>query len=204
MDATNEAWSVAGSYFETCNCEAICPCRSVGGRPGGRSTFGVCEFALSWHVDEGHRGPVDLTGRDVVLAGFYVDDQAGSPWSVVLYVDDGADDEQLAALSDIFLGRAGGTAAGNYAAAIAEIHAVRRASIDLEHEPGRWGIGVEGHVRVRARRTVPSDESVACGIPGMDHPGQELQADLMEVDDEPLSWSYRGRCGFATDFAYRS
>ena len=28
-------WRVRGSYFEGCNCEAICPCRSVGGRPGG-------------------------------------------------------------------------------------------------------------------------------------------------------------------------
>lgn len=23
-------WEVAGSYFEACNCEAICPCRKVG------------------------------------------------------------------------------------------------------------------------------------------------------------------------------
>jgi hypothetical protein len=33
-------WRVRGSYFEGCNCEAICPCRSVGGRPGGPSSFG--------------------------------------------------------------------------------------------------------------------------------------------------------------------
>ena len=197
-------WAVAGSYFETCNCEAVCPCRSVGGRTGGRSTFGVCEFALSWHIEQGRRGDVDLDGLGVVLAGFYVDDQPGSPWSVVLYVDDRADDEQFASLGDVFLGRAGGTSLNNFAAAIAEVHGVRRASIELEHEPGLWGIGVEGHVRVEARETVPTDESVACGIPGMDHPGQELRAELMDVQDLPLSWSYRGRCGFATDFAYHS
>jgi len=43
-------WEVAGSYFEACNCDVICPCRSVGGRPGGRSTHGVCQFVLSWQV----------------------------------------------------------------------------------------------------------------------------------------------------------
>jgi len=30
-------WRVQASYFEACNCEAICPCRSVGGRPGQRA-----------------------------------------------------------------------------------------------------------------------------------------------------------------------
>jgi hypothetical protein len=25
------AYRVRGSYFESCNCEAICPCRMVGG-----------------------------------------------------------------------------------------------------------------------------------------------------------------------------
>jgi len=42
-------WRIRGSYFEACNCEAICPCRSVGGRPGGSSSFGECFGALSWH-----------------------------------------------------------------------------------------------------------------------------------------------------------
>jgi hypothetical protein len=48
------AWAVAGTYFEACNCLPICPCRQVGGRDGGRSTFGVCDFALSWSIADGH------------------------------------------------------------------------------------------------------------------------------------------------------
>ena len=41
-------WAVSGSYYEVCNCEAICPCRRHGARKGGRSTYGTCDFALSW------------------------------------------------------------------------------------------------------------------------------------------------------------
>ena len=41
-----ERWEVAGSYFEACNCDAVCPCRRVDGRVGGRSTHGVCQLAL--------------------------------------------------------------------------------------------------------------------------------------------------------------
>jgi hypothetical protein len=31
-------WAISGTYLEACNCDAICPCRTIGGREGGRST----------------------------------------------------------------------------------------------------------------------------------------------------------------------
>jgi hypothetical protein len=46
-------WRISGSYLEACNCEAICPCRRIGGRQGGRSTYGVCLGSLSWQIEEG-------------------------------------------------------------------------------------------------------------------------------------------------------
>ncbi|MGZ4689086.1 MAG: DUF1326 domain-containing protein [Acidimicrobiia bacterium] len=204
VPATSLEWRVTGSYFEACNCVAICPCRSIGGRPGGRSTFGICEFALSWRIEAGHFGATRLDGLDVVLAGFYTDDEPGSPWRVVLYVDERATPEQHARVVDIFLGRAGGTSRGNYAGAVDVVHAIRSARVELEHEPRHWSIGVEGYVRVTAHELVACDETVACGIPGLDRPGQELRADILHVDDTPLAWEVRGRCAFATDFDYHS
>ncbi|HVE98954.1 MAG TPA: DUF1326 domain-containing protein, partial [Mycobacteriales bacterium] len=115
-DGAVTRWRVAGRYFEACSCEAICPCRRVGDRPGGRSTFGVCDFALGWSIDEGHAGDVDLAGFEVVMAGSYDDDEPGSPWRVVLYVDERASDEQRQAIESIFLGRSGGSTLSNFAA----------------------------------------------------------------------------------------
>ena len=46
-------WAISGTYLEACNCEVICPCRRVGGRAGGRSTYGTCQGALSWAVLDG-------------------------------------------------------------------------------------------------------------------------------------------------------
>jgi len=201
---SSEAWAVSGSYFEACNCAAICPCRSIGGRPGGRSTEGICQFALSWHVRHGHYDGLDLSGLDVVMAGFYADDEAGSPWRVCLYIDEQATPAQHDRLADIFLGRAGGTSRANFAAAITEVHAVRSARLDLGHEPGDWRIGAEGYIRVAAHEPVPCLEPVACGIPGLDQPGQELRAEILAVHDAPLNWEVRGRCAFATNFDYRS
>ena len=47
------SWHIQGSYFEACNCEAICPCRRIDGTPGGRSTHGVCMGVLSWLIADG-------------------------------------------------------------------------------------------------------------------------------------------------------
>ena len=144
-------WRVSGSYFEACNCEAICPCRSVGGRPGGPSTFGECFGALSWHVHQGHANGTDLSNLQVVMSIRYLDRlQPSTPWEVVLYVDRAADDDQRAAIADIFLGRAGGTVGRLYGPAIGEVHVVRSAQITLEHVAPRKRIGVVGYLTVEA------------------------------------------------------
>src|SRR5256885_4288703 len=138
-------WRVRGSYFEGCNCEAICPCRSVNGRPGGSSTFGECYGALSWWIEDGHWGDTDLSGLKTVMTLRYFDRvQPSTQWEVVLYVDANGNEAQQAAMADIFLGRAAGTVAEQYGPAIGDVHAVRPARITLEHAAPRKRIDVAG------------------------------------------------------------
>ena len=197
-------WSVEGTYFEACNCLPICPCRQIGGREGGPSSFDSCDFALSWWIHRGHFGDLELNARQVVMVGSYRDVDPGSPWTVALFIDDHAHAAQHAALADIFLGRAGGTPTRNYAPAIATVAGVHSADIALDHRRHHWRIRVEGHVDVRADEDVDSPEPVACGIPGLDHPGQEVRTATLNVDSNPLVWEWSDRCGFATNFAYRA
>ncbi len=199
-------WRVRGSYFEGCNCEAICPCRSVRGVPGGPSSYGECFGALSWLVDEGRADDLDLSGLLVVLTLRYFDRvQPSTKWETVLYVDERADDDQLAALSSIFLGRAGGTVAAQYGPAIGDVHAIRRSRITVEHAAPRKRIDVAGYIIVEAEETASEPGDVACGIPGLDHPGTELWNDVARSDDPALRWEVRGRgASFASDFDYRS
>src|SRR3954468_24718517 len=96
-----QPWAIAGTYLEACNCDAICPCRRIGGRQGGRSTHGVCLGALSWKIEEGRADAVVLDGLHVVIASRYADDEPGSPWTYVLYLDGRADGEQREALEEI-------------------------------------------------------------------------------------------------------
>jgi hypothetical protein len=197
-------WHVSGTYYEVCNCEAVCPCRRHGAHNGGRSTSGICDFALSWRITEGCADDIDLANLAVVLAGSYSDDEPGSPWRVIIYVDEQGDARQRQALADIFLGRAGGGTRKNFAAVIGEVYAVRYAQIRLVHTPQQERMEVTGFLSAATERAVATDLAVSCGIPGHDRPGQEIIADHFQVEDENLKWAVNGRCGFATDFSYLS
>jgi hypothetical protein len=196
-------WAVAGSYYEVCNCEAICPCRRSHGEKAGRPSYDTCDFALSWWIKQGHAGATGLDGLKVVMAGRW-DVVPGDPWHVTLYLDDRATGAQKEALTALFLGRAGGLPARGFGSNIVEVHAVRSAAIELDHSRARERIEVAPFLTVRTREAVPHDFTVSCGIPGHDHPGQEIRADLFRYQAPPYDWELRGRCGFATDFAYSS
>jgi hypothetical protein len=197
-------WRVAGAYLEACSCEAVCPCRRVGSQSGGRSTYGICDFALAWTVNEGTADDVSLAGLAVAMAGSYDDDEPGSPWRVVVYIDERADPRQRDSLEQIFLGRAGGDLHRNFARFIGEVHGVHAARIAVTHERRRRSIEVSGAIHMIEREPVSTAETVSCGIPGHSHPGEELIAGALEVDSDPLRFGFRGRCGFASDFDYRS
>lgn len=179
----------------------------MGARPGGPSSFGECFGALSWSIHDGHAGGIDLTGLRTVMSLRYIDRvQPSTPWEVVLYVDQRADDDQRAAMADIFLGRAGGTIARRYGPAIGKVHAVRPARITLEHAAARKRMGVAGYLIVEAEGEASAPGDVQCGIPGSDHPGTEFYGDGLRSTDPALRLEVRGRrhAAFHTDFDYRS
>jgi hypothetical protein len=195
----NGQWRVAGSYYESCNCDAVCPCRRLNGKPGRRSQFDLCQFILSWQVNAGHAPGVNLDGLKVVMVGFWDNAFANEPWSVKLYVDEKANDAQFDALSQIFLGKSGGDL--HFTTFITTVFDVQRARISLDHKAGSEWVKVEGVGDASVERRADYEGTVSCGIPGHHHPGVE-SVSRSAIDDGPLKWSYEGRCGFATDFAY--
>lgn len=202
--ASAPAWSLAGSYLEACNCEAICPCRRVGGVGGGRSTYGECIGALSWWIEEGADGDVDLSGLGVVIACRYHDDEPGSPWRYVLYLDERADDRQHEALAAIFTGRRGGSALAHFPWAWkpSDLLGVRAAAIEIDHKPQRGWFRAGDEVVLRVARDAEQPAAVSCVIPGHERPGTEVLAELLHLDTDTAQVELRGRCGFRSRFAY--
>jgi len=199
-------WRIAGTYLEACNCQPICPCRRIGGRNGGRSTYGVCLGSLSWQIEAGYSADVHLAGLRAVLANRYDDDEPGSPWSFVLYVDERADERQRAALEAIFLGRVGGTPEVQFPWVWKESNLieVRSVPIEIDHTPGRGWFRAGREVSVRVREPVVKQETVTCVIPGHDRSGREIVAEELSVDAGELDFEVFGMCGYESTFEYSS
>jgi len=204
IDSPPTSWHISGSYFESCNCDAVCPCRRIDGVAGGRSTHGECLGVLSWVIEQGEAGGVTLDGLKVALGTRYHDDEPGSPWSYVMYVDARADAAQRDALEAIYTGRLGGDALKHFPWAWKESRrvAVRSVVIDVSHEPRRQWLRVRDHVTVRIRGAWTGPETVTCVIPGHTQSGEELVADELSVSDGPLQFEFRGNCGYSARFDY--
>lgn len=185
---------IAGTYLEACNCDAICPCRRTNGVSVERSTHGTCFGALSWRVDEGEADGHDLAGTGAVMTYSYDDDEPGSPWTLILYVD-GPDE-----LGEILLGRFGGEH-------IRKLPWVRKPTMSVKVRTAQIEFG-EGEVRVgeaiRLRAITPfeTDSSVSCIVPGHDRPGTELINDEVVVNDSTFEFELHGTCAFTRDFDY--
>jgi hypothetical protein len=191
------SYRVRGSYFESCNCEAICPCRKIGSTLGGRSTYGECYGALSWAIESGAIDGIEVGGLSVALVFRYDDDEDGSPWSLVLHVDEDADRKQAAALKWLFLD---GLHQLPWIRKARHLIGVRESRIEIEGTDVRIGDAVE----MRATQRFETELPVACGVPGYDRQGYEMVADVLHVADEPFAWELRGNCAFASDFDYAS
>jgi hypothetical protein len=198
------SWRIRGTYFESCNCDPICPCRRIDGVRGGRSTHGICLGVLSWLIEEGAAEDTDLSGLPVALALRYSDDEPGSPWTWVLYLDSRATDEQRDALEAIFTGRLGGDATSHFPWAwkASNLVAVRPVEIEVDHTRRRQRLRIRDSVGVRIRDRYTGAETVTCVIPGHERTGEELVAEELVVEDGALAFSFRGVCGYSSTFDY--
>jgi hypothetical protein len=159
---------------------------------------------LSWHIEEGSADGVRLEGLNLGLTLRYSDDEPGSPWDFVLYIDDGADARQFEALSEIFTGRRGGSALVHFPWAWkpSRLIGIRPASITLEHRRRGW-IRVDDTVHVRSADPVVDQDVVTCVIPGHHRSGEEVVVDKIHVGNE-LDFEFAGVCGYRSNFDYSS
>lgn len=131
------AYELEGKLLEVCTCNVLCPCW-VGEDPDG----GTCTGVLSWHVDRGTVDGTDVSGRTITILTFIPGNILAGNWRVVVYVDDGATDEQQQALLDVWTGKLGGPVA-DLSQLVGEVVAVERQPVTFQVEgaAGRLAIG---------------------------------------------------------------
>jgi hypothetical protein len=130
------AYQLEGRLLEVCTCNILCPCW-VGQDPDG----GKCDGVLSWHFDKGTVNGTDVSGRTFTILTHIPGNILEGNWKIVVYVDDGATDEQQQALLDVWTGKLGGPVA-DLAQLVGEVMAVERAPTTFEVE------GVKGTLKI--------------------------------------------------------
>jgi len=141
------AWKVSGQYYETCNCDFVCPC--LPGQMAVSPTKESCMFAMAFQVDRGSYGSVSLDGLGFIVLGFTPEAMGKGNWSVGLIADERANVEQRDAITAIASGAAGGPMAA-LSGLIGKFLGVESAPIRFERDGTKWSVQASKLVDIAA------------------------------------------------------
>lgn len=167
------SWKIAGSYFETCSCDVVCPCTAslaLG------ATNDYCRVVLVFNVQQGEVEGVDVGGLTVAAVAETPKVMADGNWRLGVYIDAKASDQQAEKLGGVFSGALGGPMQA-LGPLIGENLGVRREPIEVREDGLSHSIRIGGDVEFEIEDVVPF--GVETGKPakltGIFHPaGSEL------------------------------
>lgn len=196
-------WSLKGTHFESCNCEAVCPCIFL-----SPPSQGECTALVGWHIEQGEDEGVSLNGLNVALAVHSAGHMATTKWTVAVYIDERASEEQNASLLKIFGGQGGGHPA-RLAQNIGEIAGVRSVPIEFSANGGVHSLKIPGIADVEIEPIAgQTDEAVTVsGHPLAIAPGFAVtvsRSKRFSYSDHGQSWSLTDKTGHFAPFEYRS
>src|ERR687887_543809 len=99
------SWTLAGSYFETCSCDVVCPCTAslaLG------ATKDRCNATLIFHIRNGDVDGTDVSGLTVAAIADTPKVMTEGNWRIGVFIDAAASDEQAEKLGGVFSGQLGG------------------------------------------------------------------------------------------------
>ena len=192
------AWSLQGTYFETCSCEVVCPCTaslSLG------ADYDRCRVTLVFNVVEGNVEGTDVSGLKVAAIADTPKVMSDGNWRLGVFIDAAASDEQAAKLGAVFGGQLGGPMEA-LGPLVGENLGVERASIDVKEEGLRHSVKIGDSIEFEIEDVVSF--GVESGEParlvGIFHPaGSELTiAKATRSRINAFGIEYEGKSGFST------
>lgn len=189
---TAPSWQVSGQYYETCNCDFVCPC--LPGQMAVEPTRGSCAFAMAFQIDRGSFGAVSLDGLGFIILGMTPEAMGKGNWSVGVIADARASTEQRDAIASI----AGGSAGGPMAALtplVGTFLGVESAPIRFDHAGARWSVTAANFVDMAAKAAMGADPNATepLHLDNTGHPAANrfalARALKSHVDALGLRWS---------------
>jgi hypothetical protein len=133
----SSAWKISGQYYETCNCDFICPC--LPGQLAVKPPKGACLFAMAFLIDRGQYEKISLDNLGFIVLGMTPEEMGKGNWSVGLVVDEKADQTQRDAITAIVSGAEGGPMAV-LSDLVTSFIGVQPASIRFESSGPKWSV----------------------------------------------------------------
>ena len=197
------AWRIAGSYFETCSCDVVCPCTaslSFG------ATYDYCRVVLVFHVKDGDVEGVDVSGLTVAAVADTPKVMTDGNWRIGVFIDAAASDEQAEKLGGVFSGALGGPMEA-LGPLIGENLGVERAPIEVQEDGLRHSVRIGDAVDFEIEDIVPFgvESGEAAKLVGIFHPaGPDLTvAHATRSRIDAFGISYEGKSAFSrSEFAW--
>jgi hypothetical protein len=191
-------WQLSGDYFENCNCDVVCPCLfSTQPQLTAQPTQGVCDIAFGFHIEQGRFDQTSLDGLNAAVMAHTPGPMANGNWTVALYLDERASDEQRQALQAIFSGAAGGFL-GALAPLIGTVLGIKFVPISFTKNGMRRSLEIPGlaHLAVQALPSgVPDKEVWAVNAHGINLEGVAMASGEQDStwEDYGMRWDNSGK-----------
>jgi len=194
-------WKINGTYFESCNCDVVCPCVFM-----SPPTEGECTVIAAWHIDEGSYGDVSLAGLSVAMSAYSPGHMLQTPWQAALYLDENANQAQREALTLIYGGQAGGPPAV-LAELIGEVLGVNSAAIEYQAKGKQRSLKINGTAEMviegiegQGGADVTINNHPIAVAPG--YPAVAAKSKKLRYQDHDFNWELSGKTGFYSPFTY--
>ncbi len=190
--------------MEACNCVTTCPCNF-----GSDPTTLPCEVVFGSRIEDGHYGNTRLNDLNVVLYARIPGNVFQGNWTVGVYLDQRASQQQTEALGDIFSGNAGGWPAV-LAPLIGNRLAPKQVPIQFDTVDGEHRITVPGLLEVGTERVPnplpgqpPLDPKVSdLAVPFYTGPASVRRSRTLSLSDPGMSFRHAGRSSLIGHFDY--
>jgi len=163
-----------------------------------------CTVVLAFNIQSGQIEGLDVDGRTVVLVADAPQLMSEGDWKVGLYVDDGATDDQFAALSAVFTGQRGGIWAA-VSPLIGTVLGAERAAITFVDDGRNHRLTVGEAIDMEIEDWIlPGGEEVAA-LTGMTFPAPRLTlatATRSHVDAFGIRMESPGKNGHSAPFSW--
>jgi len=202
--ATQTSWRMRGDVMEACSCATTCPCNF-----GSDPTPLPCEVVIGWRIQDGNYENTRLDGLSVVLYARMPGNAFQGNWTVGVYLDQRASQQQAQALGDIFAGNAGGWPA-MLNSLIGNLLPPKQVPIQFQTVDGEHNITIPGLLEVGSERVPnplpgqpPLDPKVSdLAVPFYTGSVNVRRSRTLRLSDPGMSFQYTGRSSLVGQFDY--